>query len=179
MDALVSRGTWELISAPTDVVGCRWVYPLKFRPDRLVDRYKTRFVAKGYTQIYGIDYFGTFSPVTRMNSIRILFSAAVNLSCLFQLDVKNFFLYENLQEEIYLTQPPGYVAQGRIKYVISRRLFMASSRAQGRDLRSLVVVSLKSLFFIWHTKSGIVVLAVYVDDILLTDNDSAGLLETK
>jgi len=82
MEALTSRGSWELISTPTDVVivCCRWVFALKYRPDGSVDRYKARLVAKSYTQTYDIDYFETFSPVARMNSIRILFSIAVNLS---------------------------------------------------------------------------------------------------
>jgi len=62
-----------------------------------VDRYKARLVAKGYTQTYDIDYFETFSPVARMNSIRIMFSIDVNMSWpLFQLDVKNAFLYGDL-----------------------------------------------------------------------------------
>ena len=62
MDALISRGTWELVSAPKDtvVVGCRWVYTLKYRPDGSVDRCKASLVAKGYTQTYGVDYFETF-----------------------------------------------------------------------------------------------------------------------
>jgi len=80
MIALVFRGTSELVSAPTDVVGCRWVYTLKYHLDGLVDRYKARFVAKGYTQTYDVDYFETFSPVARLDSIRILFSCIVNLS---------------------------------------------------------------------------------------------------
>ena len=74
MNDLVSRRTWELVSAPTDVVvGCHWVYTFKYRLDGSVDQYKARFVAKGYTHTYGIDYFKTFSPVVRMNSIRIIF----------------------------------------------------------------------------------------------------------
>jgi len=82
MKALTSRGTWELVSAPTEAVtvGCRCVFTLKYRPDGSVDRYKARLVAKSYTQTYGIDYFETFSPVVRINSIRILFSIVVNLS---------------------------------------------------------------------------------------------------
>jgi len=75
MDALVSRRIWELVSTPTDavIVGCRWVYTLKYRPDGSMDHYKARLVAKSYIQTYVIDYFKTFSPVTRMNSIRIIF----------------------------------------------------------------------------------------------------------
>ena len=70
--------------APTDavIVDCRWVFTLKYRPDGSVDRYKTRLVAKSYTQTYDFDYFETFSLVARMNSIRILFSVIVNLSWL-------------------------------------------------------------------------------------------------
>jgi len=82
MEALAFRGTWELVSAPTDavIIVCRWVFTLKYRLNGSVDRYKSRLVAKEYTQTYGIDYFETFSPVARMNSIRILFSITVNLS---------------------------------------------------------------------------------------------------
>ena len=97
MKALASRETWELVSAPTDaVIGCRWVFNLKYRPDESVDnRYKAMHVAKSYTQTYGIDYFEAFSPVVKMNSIRILFSIAVNLSwTLFQLDVKNSLYWD-------------------------------------------------------------------------------------
>ena len=81
MDALISQGTWELVFALKNIVaGCRWVYTLKYRPDSSVDRYKTRVVAKGYTQTYGVDYLETFSLVARLNSIRILFSIVINLS---------------------------------------------------------------------------------------------------
>ena len=95
IDALVSRRTWELVSAPTDVVvGCRSIYTLKYRPNGLLDRYKTRLITKGYTQTYGVDYFETFSPIARLNSIMILFSIVANLSwSLLQLNVKNAFLY--------------------------------------------------------------------------------------
>ena len=81
MDVLTFRKTWELILTPTDVIiGCRWVFSVKYHLDRSMDQYKVRLVAKSYTQTYDIDYFETFSPVARMNSIRILFSVAVNLS---------------------------------------------------------------------------------------------------
>ena len=81
IETLTFRGTWELVSTPTDVVvSCCWVFTLKYHPDGSVDRYKARLVAKGYTQTYIIDYFETFSSVARMNSIMILFSIAVNLS---------------------------------------------------------------------------------------------------
>ena len=76
------------------VVGYRWVYSLKYHLDGSVDRYKARLVAEGYTQMYGVDYFDTFSLVSHLNSIQILLSMAVKMeSLLFQLDVKNAFQY--------------------------------------------------------------------------------------
>ena len=116
MNALVSGGTWDLVLSPTNVVvGCHWVYTLKYNPYGLLNRYKARLVAKGYTQTYDIDYFETFSPAARMNSIRILFYVVSLSWLLFQLHVKNAFLYKNLQEEVYIEQPPGYVAKGKNK----------------------------------------------------------------
>jgi len=83
MNILVSRGTWDLVSALTGaaVIGCRWVYTLKYRSDSLMDQYRARLVAKSYTLTCDVDYFETFSPVARLNSIWILFSVAVNMSC--------------------------------------------------------------------------------------------------
>ena len=79
-------------------VGCKWVYTLKCKSDRSLDRYKARLVARGYTQTYGLDYQETFSPVAKMNTIRILISLAVNLDWLLnQYDIKNAFLHGNLQ----------------------------------------------------------------------------------
>jgi len=65
MNALISSETWELISTPTDAVvaECRWVFTLKYCTDGSVDRYKARFMAKGYTQTHDIDYFETFSQL--------------------------------------------------------------------------------------------------------------------
>ena len=67
-------------------------------------------VAKGYTQTYGIDYDKIFVPVAKMNSIRTLISCAANFGWgLFQLDVKNAFLYGELQEKVYVDIPSGFV----------------------------------------------------------------------
>jgi len=82
----------ELVYAPTNVavVGCRWIYTLKYCSDGSVDQYKARLVAKNYTQTYSMDYFETFSLVACLNSIRLLFIAVVNMKwSFFQLDVKN------------------------------------------------------------------------------------------
>jgi hypothetical protein len=75
-------------------------------------------VAKGYTQTYGIDYDKTFSPVTKISSVRVLISLEAKLDWpLYQLDVKNAFLHGNLLKEVYMEQPPEFVAKGEYQGV--------------------------------------------------------------
>ena len=113
--AFIQRETWTLVPRPIDanVVSCKWVYSLKYNPDGSIARYKARLVARGFSQAYGLDYHETFSPVARLSSIRVLFSIALDQSWpLHQLDVSNAFLYGDLDEQVFMEQPPGYVAQG-------------------------------------------------------------------
>ena len=76
MDTLYSNGTWELVTLPPEksLVGCHWVYTMKVGPNGQADRLRARLVAKGYTQQYGLNYYDTFSPVTKIASVRLLLS---------------------------------------------------------------------------------------------------------
>ena len=103
-------------------IGCKWMFAVKVNPDGSVARLKARLVAKGYAQTYGVDYSDTFSPVAKMTAVRLFISlAATNHWPLFQLDIKNVFLHGDFQEEVYMEQPPGFVAQGELGKVCRLR----------------------------------------------------------
>ncbi|GJS37168.1 transposable element [Tanacetum coccineum] len=87
-------------------------------PGSNIIRFKARLVAKGYSQKEGIDYNEIFSPVIRHTSIRVLLSLVAHHDLeLEQLDVKTAFLHGDLEEEIYMSQPEGFVIQGKEDYV--------------------------------------------------------------
>jgi len=90
------------------------LYKTKFNADGSIDKYKARFVAKGYSQREGIDYEDTFALVAKMNTIIIMIALATKYDWkLHQLDVKVAFLNGDLKEEIYLVQPEGFVKKGQ------------------------------------------------------------------
>jgi len=113
MEALQKNNTWKLIPQPEGkkIIGCKWVFSIKYKADGSIDRYKTRLVAKGFTQTYDIDYVETFFPIAKLNTIRVLLSLVANLDWpLLQLDVKNVFLHGDLEEKVYMDIPPGFIS---------------------------------------------------------------------
>ena len=100
--------TWDIVSCPPNVkpIGSKWVYTLKLKSDGSLDRYKAQLVGLGNKQEYGLDYEETFAPVAKMTIVRTILAIASSKSWpLHQMDVRNAFLHEDLQEEIYMKLP--------------------------------------------------------------------------
>ncbi|RVW79276.1 Retrovirus-related Pol polyprotein from transposon TNT 1-94 [Vitis vinifera] len=151
--------------------------------DGTIERYKTRLVAKGFTQTYGVDYQETFSPVAKLNTVRVLLSLAANLDWpLHQFDVKNAFLHGDLEEDIYIDIPSGYVAntEGNVVCKLQRTLYglKQSPRAWfGRFSTAMKKYGFQQsnsdhTLFLKHRQGKLTALIVYVDNMIITGDDS-------
>ena len=116
LDSMYSNQVWDIVKAPNNIklVGCKWVYKRKGGRDRKVETFKARLVVKGYTQKESTDYEETVSPVAMLKSIRILIFIAAHYDYeIWQMNVKTTFLDGNLEEEIYMMQPEGFIAKNQ------------------------------------------------------------------
>jgi hypothetical protein len=115
-NSLMVNNTWTLTPLPSgrDTIKTRWIFKVKPGTNGQNPRYKARLVAKGFSQRPGIDFTETYAPVVKMDSLRTVLSlvAARDLDIM-QLDIKTAFLYGEVDEEIYLSQPEGFVAAGK------------------------------------------------------------------
>ncbi|KAI3493588.1 hypothetical protein L1887_40790 [Cichorium endivia] len=111
---------WDLVPKPSNyrVIGTKWVFRNKLDDMGTVVRNKARLVAKGYSQTEGLDYDETYAPVARLEAIRIFLAYAAHKNIIVhQMDVKSAFLQGDLQETVYLQQPPGFEDVSRPNHV--------------------------------------------------------------
>ncbi|PKI60123.1 hypothetical protein CRG98_019467 [Punica granatum] len=121
---LLQNHTWDHVppSSAQNVVGCKWVYRIKQKADGTIDHYKARLATKGFNQRERVDYSETFSPVIKPVTIRTILSIAVSSQWqIRQLDVKNAFFHGHLAEEVYMSQPPGFIDASRLNHVCRLR----------------------------------------------------------
>ncbi|KAF5754617.1 putative RNA-directed DNA polymerase [Helianthus annuus] len=191
MEALLRNNTWEVVDLPKGrkPIGCKWVYKIKYRANGEIERYKARLVAKGFNQREGIDFGETFSPVVKMVTVRIVLKLAVN-NCwpLYQLDINNAFLYGSLSEEVYMSLLQGYYVNDKnkvCKLVKSLYGLKQAPRKWNEKLTSVIVNMgfVQSLcdhsLFILNKGDIVVILLVYVDDIVITGNNSSEIMTVK
>jgi len=184
-DALIKNGTWSLVPAPPNqnIVECKWLFRIKRNSDGSIARYKARLVAKGFTQCPGVDFHETFALVVRPQTIKLILTIALaNKWPMHQLDVNNAFLQGTLQEEVYMEQPPGLKDAQHPKHVckLHKAIYglRQAPRAWHEALKEFITsygfimsISDPSLF-IYATGGTLAYFLVYVDDLLLTGNDS-------
>ena len=143
-----------------------------------VDRYKARLVAKGFSQRQGSDYDQTFSPVVRGESVRLLLAlAAQERMLVHQMDVETAFLHDILEEEVYMVQPEGHETQGKEEQVCKLHRSIYGLKQSPRCWNNVLDDHLKGMEFtqmqgdlcmyVATGIDGLLLVAVYVDDLLL------------
>lgn len=168
----------------SNVVGSKWIFRTKFNSDGTIERYKARLVAQGFTQILGLDFSHTFSPVVKASTVRIVLSIAVMQQWpLHQLDVKNAFLNGCLTDTVFMEQTPVFINDQFPLHVcrLKKALYgLKQAPCAWFQRLSTFLVTLgfycsraDTSLFVLKRGSTLLYLLVYVDDIILTGNDPA------
>lgn len=193
MRSLTENETFKLTHLPTgkQTVGGRWVYARKRNIDGS-EKYKARFVAKGYSQRSGIDYEETFSPTADMTSVRVLMQkAAQDKLILHQMDVKTAYLHAPIDCEIYMEQPEGYERKSETgeKLVCMLQKSLYGLKQSGRNWNAMLHACLTENGFEQNSadncvyskqkKDEKVILLIWVDDLILAANKESVLKDVK
>ena len=194
MDSLMQNHTWDLVDLPEgkNVVGSRWVFKEKRGADGNIDRYKARLVAQGYSQKQGVDFEETFAPVAKYNSIRTVLAIANELNLdVHQMDVKTAFLNGDLDAEIYMKQPEGFINDPTKVCKLRKSIYGLKQAARlwnitiDSYLRENGYTASDADPCIYFKrikedgKSFLMIIAIYVDDVIIASNNLVLLKEEK
>lgn len=181
LQAIEKNSTWALTALPAGhkPIGLKWVYKLKKNTAGEVIKHKARLVAKGYVQRQGVDFEEVFAPVARLDTVRVILAIAANRRWeVHHLDVKSAFLNGDLEEEVYVAQPEGFVKRGEEHLVLRLSKALYGLRQAPRAWNTRLDKCLKELGFARCTQeqavytrgkgqAGVIV-GVYVDDLIVT-----------
>jgi len=170
---------WSLVprTHEMNIIGTKWVYMNKMDEHGVVTRNKARLVAKGYNQEEGIDFGETYAPVARLEAVRLLVSfSSIQRFRLFQMDVKSAFLNGYINEEVFVSQPPGFEDYKNPEHVYKLKKALYGLKQAPRQwyerLSEFLLsqgydrgISDKTLF-IKKKKEDIILVQIYVDDII-------------
>lgn len=188
--ALQKNNTWVLVPASNTqkLVDSKWVFKIKYNTDGTIFKHKARLVAKGFQQTPGIDFGETFSPVIKATTVRLVLTLAVKFGWqVRQMDVNNTFLNGYLQEHVFMRQPEGFRDSQRPNHVckLVKALYglKQAQRAWFDRLKETLIEwgfqNSKSDVFLFFLKTATLTIfvLVYVDDILVTGNNSVYISE--
>ena len=160
-----------------NIIGTKWVFKNKLDEEGVIVRNKARLVAKGYNQEEGIDYGETYAPVARLEAVRLLLAySSMNRFKLHQMDVKSAFLNGYIDEEVYVSQPPGFEDHKHPNHVFKLKKALYGLKQAPRQWYERLSSFLLShsyergktdkTLFIKKANSDIILVQVYVDDII-------------
>jgi hypothetical protein len=191
LDELVPMVTWELVPRPhgSNVIIGKWVFTHKFLSDGTFDRYKARWVLRGFTQRPGLDHDETFSSVVEPATVHTVLALAASRAWLIQqLDVKNAFLHDTLSETIFCSQPTGFANLDKPDLVCHLNKSLYGLKQAPRVWYSRFATCLTSLgfieaksdtsLFILRCGPDMVYQLLYIDDIILPASSSELLCRT-
>ena len=179
--SLKENNTYTLVKLPPEktCVGGRWVYALKSGPEG-EDVFKARYVARGYTQKYGIDYVETFAPTAKFTTIRVFIQMAVELGLIIhQMDVKTAYLNAPIDVELYMAQIKGYEEDigvgGKVVCKLNRSLY--GLKQSGRNWNQMLhkffltyqftQAKCDACVYLQVRKSGVILVLIWVDDMII------------
>lgn len=180
--SLLENNTWDITTLPDNKrpIPCKWVFKRKTNENGEVIKFKARLVIKGCSQRPGVDYTEVFSPVIRYASLRYLFALAVKFDLdICQMDAVSAFLQGDIEEEIYMMQPPMY-ENGKQVCRLKKSLYglKQASRQWNKKLSStLKRIGLSQnkldpcLYYKIVDSNNMIFLATYVDDIIIFTNN--------
>ncbi|KAG7533536.1 Zinc finger CCHC-type superfamily [Arabidopsis thaliana x Arabidopsis arenosa] len=179
LNQFTRNDVWDLVPRPAhvNVVGTKWIFKNKIDESGNVVRNKARLVARGYSQVEGVDFDETFAPVARLESIRLLLGIACVLKIkLHQMDVKSAFLNGLLKEEVYVAQPKGFEDPHFPAHVFKLKKALYGLKQAPRTWYERLAQflldngfqrgSVDKTLFIFRSDSDILIVQVYVDDIV-------------
>jgi len=186
LEQIEKNNTWELVPRPKDknVIGIKWIFKNKLNENGEVIRNKARLVCKGYVQQEGIDFEETFAPVARLKAIRMFLAlSSFQKFKVFQMDVKSTFLNGDLEEEVYIEQPDGFIFGNDPNLICRLKKALYGLKQAPRawyyrlekylHQQGLSKGSANSNLYIKIENDKLLILVVYVDDIIFGNNEEA------
>ena len=192
VEFILQNHTWELVDLllGSKPLACKWIFKKKMKADGSIDKYKARLVVKGYNQKEGLDYFDTYSPITRMSSIRMLIAiTAIHNLEIHQMDVKTAFLNGDLDEEKYMEQPKGFIVPSQEKkvcWLVKSIYGLKQAPKQWHEKFDSVMMTngfkineCDICVYVKNTERGSVIICLYVDDMLIMGSNNEVIKTTK